>query len=151
MPHTLYVVSACLAGTPCRYNGTSHACPQVMALVAQGRAVPLCPEVLGGLSVPRLPCELHNGRVMDSMGGDHTQAFVQGAEVAVQHALHCGATAAILKSRSPSCGWGKVYDGTFSKRLVAGNGLWAAGLLQAGLRVYSEEALPPDEGPDEPV
>lgn len=142
MKSAVYVVSACLAGTPCRYNGTSHACAQVMELVAQGQAVPLCPEVLGSLPVPRLPCELYNGKVIDAQGHDHTQAFMLGAKAALDKALQSGATAAILKSRSPSCGVGAVYDGTFSKKLVPGHGLWAELLLEAGFSLFTEESLP---------
>lgn len=145
MSHTLYVVSACLAGTPCRYDGTSHPCARVISLVKQGRAVPLCPECLGNLPTPRTPCELQSGKVVNAQGQDFTAAFMHGANVALQQALHHGATAAIVKSRSPSCGWGAVYDGTFSKNLVAGNGLWTELLLQVGFSLYSEESLPPHE------
>lgn len=149
MTPAVYVVSACLAGTPCRYNGTSHACAQVMELVAQGRAVPLCPEVLGHLPVPRMPCELCSGKVIDAQGNDHTHAFMLGARVALHKALQSGAKAAILKSRSPSCGVGVVYDGTFRKKLVSGNGVWAALLQEAGFRLYTEESLPqPEDSPN---
>lgn len=113
--------------------------------------MPLCPEFLGKLPTPRTPCELQNGKVVSAQGQDFTAAFMHGAKMALQQALDSGATAAIVKSRSPSCGWGTVYDGTFCKRLVAGNGLWVELLLQAGFALYSEEILPPPEDETAPT
>lgn len=143
MPPTIFVVSACLAGVACRYDGTSSPCPQVIELVACGQAIPLCPEVLGGLATPRPPCEKLSDSIQDRHGNDCTDAFQQGARLALAVALQFGATAAILKTRSPSCGFGSIYDGTFSKTRIAGTGLWAALLQQAGMTLYSEEHLPP--------
>lgn len=143
MSPTLFVVSACLAGVACRYDGTSSPCPQVIELVARGQAIPLCPEVLGGLPTPRPPCEKCSGNIQDRHGNDCTAAFQQGARQALELAQQFGATAAILKTRSPSCGFGNIYDGTFSKTRTAGIGLWAALLQQAGMALYSEENLPP--------
>ncbi len=141
-----YVVSACLAGTACRYDGGSNPCPKVLQLVREGLAVPACPEALAGLSVPRPACELKNGRVLSRDGRDMTAAFLRGAQRALEIAQQHGCTAAILKSRSPSCGFGQIYDGSFKRRLCAGQGLWAQLLREAGLALYSEESLPP--GPD---
>lgn len=137
-----YVVSACLAGEPCRYDGTSHPCPEVIALVQQGKALPLCPEVMGALPVPRVPCEQCAGRVIDRHGADLSLAFSRGAQKAVHMAVDSGCTAAILKTRSPSCGFGHIYDGTFTKKLVQGEGVWARALREAGFALYSEEDLP---------
>lgn len=139
-----YVVSACLAGCACRYDGGSNPCAAVIRLVEAGEALPVCPETLAGLPVPRPPCEQQGDRVMGRDGTDVTAAFVHGAAAALERTLNHGCTAAILKARSPSCGIGSVYDGTFSRRLVPGQGLWAAALVRAGLVVYSEEQLPPD-------
>lgn len=142
MIHTLFVVSACLAGKACRYDGGASPCPEVMELVARGKALPLCPEVLGGLPSPRPPCENVHGRILDRQGNDHSTAFWHGAQEALAQTRACGASIAILKSRSPSCGFGQIYDGTFSKRLTPGQGLWASLLQQDGIRLYSEEDLP---------
>ena len=139
-----FVVSACLAGVPCRYDGASKPCPAVQDLVRAGQALPLCPEALGDLPVPRLPCEQQaDGRIVDKEGMDRTAAFVRGAQAALAQALAHGCAAAILKSRSPSCGIDGVYDGTFSGRLRPGEGLWAKALREQGLTLYSEEDLPP--------
>ena len=142
MPQTRYIVSACLAGIACRYDGRANTCPEVQQLVAEGRAIPACPEFLGGLGTPRPPCEIVQGKVVNSNGQDVTQHFLLGAQAATEFALQQGCTAAILKSRSPSCGYGQIYDGTFSGVLVKGDGMWAAQLRQAGIALYSEENLP---------
>ncbi len=140
MPH--YVVSACLAGKNCRYDGKSSPNDYVHELVASGQAIPLCPEELGGLSTPRTPCEIVNDKIMTKQGVDYTDAFILGAQKALMLAKKEGCRAAILKSRSPSCGRDFVYDGTFSKTLVAGQGVWAKMLLEAGFEIFSEEDLP---------
>lgn len=138
----IFVVSACLAGEVCRYDGTSRPCSTVQKLVRQGRALALCPEMLAGLPCPRPTCEKRNGRVVSSSGQDLTEQFTLGAERALAKALASGSRLAILKSRSPSCGLWQIYDGSFQKRLCHGNGLWAALLLEAGFTIYSEENLP---------
>ena len=140
-----YVVSACLAGQFCRYDGGSNPDARVIRLVEQGLALPLCPEALSGLPCPRPPCEQRGDRVVCLDGTDVTRAFIQGADAAVALALKAGCRIAVLKARSPSCGVGSVYDGTFSKRLVAGDGLWAARLREAGLTVHTEETFSPEE------
>lgn len=137
-----YVVSACLAGQACRYDGSGQACPAVVELVRQGQALPLCPETLAELPVPRSPCELRDGRVLSRDGCDLTAAFERGARMALEAAQAHGCTAAILKTRSPSCGSPRVYDGTFSGRLTEGQGVWARLLEAHGLQLYSEEHLP---------
>lgn len=138
-----YVVSACLAGLACRYDGGGNACGAVVALVDAGLAVPACPETLGGLPVPREPCEQRGGRVVGRDGVDRTEAFLRGSRKALAVALAHGCRAAILKSRSPSCGCGRIYDGTFSRTLTPGMGTWARLLQEAGLELYTEENLPP--------
>lgn len=152
-PRPRYVVSGCLAGCACRYDGGSNPCPQVVRLVAAGLAVPLCPESLSGLPVPRPPCEQcatgperDDIRVLSRDGQDLTAAFARGAERALRAALAVGCREAILKSRSPSCGVGQVYDGTFSRSLRPGDGLWARLLRQAGFTLWTEEDLPPETG-----
>lgn len=138
-----YVVSGCLAGLACRYDGGSNPCAAVVRLVQEGRAIPACPESLAKLPVPRPPCELAGGRVLSQDGRDLTASFLRGAQLALSAAQSRGCTAAILKSRSPSCGFGRIYDGTFSRRLCPGEGVWARLLREAGFALFSEEDLPP--------
>ena len=137
-----YVVSACLAGERCRYDAGDNTCAPVVRLVEEGRAIAVCPEVLGGLETPRSPCERVGDRVMNRDGQDVTAAFEQGAARAVEIARKEGCTAAILKSRSPSCGFDRIYDGSFSHVFCVGDGVWAAMLRAEGFDLYSEESLP---------
>jgi len=144
------IISACLAGEICRYSGdrVGHD-PQLRWLVKSGRALPVCPEVLGGAPVPREPCEIKGGdgfdvldgraRVCTGHGEDKTDVFLAGAEIVLAVALGCGAKTAILKERSPSCGSTFIYDGSFSGRQMPGCGCTTARLLRAGLEVCSEE------------
>ena len=137
-------VSACLLGTPCRYDGRSKPSAAVREYLERCgcEAVPLCPEVMGGLSIPHPPHEVRccDGarRVVDRDGRDHTDAFEAGARAACRRACEAGCTHAILKAKSPSCGVGEVYDGTFSGTLVPGGGLAAAALRDAGLVLATE-------------
>lgn len=133
------LVSACLTGQNCRYNGQSAPHPTVVEWLQQGRCIAVCPEMLGGLPCPRPPGELRNGRVFNSDGHDCTSAYHNGAVLALEIARRAGCRMAVLKARSPACGVGRVYDGTFSGRLVPGNGLFAQAALDAGLRVLSDE------------
>ncbi len=138
-----FIVSACLAGHPCRYDGKACSCPEVVELVKRGDALPVCPEMLGGLGVPRPCSEQFEGRVRTRNGEDVTDAFTRGARKALQQALDAGCTAAILKEKSPSCGVHRIYDGTFSGRIVAGKGIWTTLLIEHSLEIFTEEALPP--------
>lgn len=149
-PRVRYVVSGCLAGLACRYDGGSNPCAAVIRLVEEGRAIPACPESMAGLPTPRLPCEPMGQSVLAQDGRDLTKRFLRGAQLALRAAQSRGCTAAILKSRSPSCGFGRIYDGTFSGRLCPGEGVWARLLREAGFALFSEEALPPElDGMDE--
>lgn len=139
-----YLISSCLTGINCRYNGTSSYIKELAGLVDSGLAVPFCPEVMGELPVPRTRCEVltdsHNRiHVYGDDGTDYTSAFMLGAERAMKLAEDNRITAAILKSNSPSCGCGKIYDGTFSGRLIVGNGITADLFLQNGITVMNEE------------
>ena len=136
-----YVVSACLAGIPCRYDGGCSPFSPVMQLVDAGQALPVCPEQLGGLPTPRIPAEIQKGRVINRAGTDVTACYVRGAAKALGLALEQGCTKAVLKARSPSCGPGKIYDGTFCKCLTDGDGLFARALLDAGFIVDTEETF----------
>ena len=136
------LVSACLAGVACRYNGLGAPHPAVLRLVGQGRALLVCPEVLGGLGIPRAPVELRAGRALERGGRDLTAAFEAGARKALELALAAGCSRAILKARSPSCGAGKVYDGGFGGVLTPGDGIFAALLKAEGFALCTEEDLP---------
>jgi uncharacterized protein YbbK (DUF523 family) len=137
----MLIVSACLAGVHCRYDGGTKPDERVMRLVAQGKAVPVCPEQLGGLPTPRLPAEQVGERVVNRQGVDVTAQFRRGAEEALQIARLAGVSEAILKARSPSCGSGSVYDGTFSNRLVEGDGVFARLCKENGITVRSEDEI----------
>lgn len=134
------LVSACLLGEPCRYDGASQPCENVMALATDYDLVPVCPEQLGGLPTPRTPSELQpDGRVIDRAGRDRTEAFRAGAQEAVRIARAHGCTRAILKAKSPSCGTREIYDGTFTGTLVPGKGVTAVALEQAGIEIAQED------------
>ena len=135
------IVSACLAGLCCRYDGETKPCEAVVKLVREGRAVPVCPEQLGGLPTPRMPAEKSGDRVVRQDGVDVTAEFVRGAEESLKLAKLIGARAAILKSRSPSCGCGVIYDGSFSGKPVPGDGVTAALFKANGIQIITEEDL----------
>lgn len=136
------LVSACLLGVRCRYDGQSKACARVLALRGKHEWVPVCPEQLGGMPTPRPPAEIQpDGRVVSRQGADVTAAYQKGAEetLALYRALQCDC--ALLKARSPSCGCGQVYDGTFSGRLIPGDGITARLLQSEGISVLTEEQV----------
>jgi uncharacterized protein YbbK (DUF523 family) len=149
--HHLYLVSACLLGIPCVYDSRGRLVDALLPLVARGQAVPICPEVAGGLPVPRPTAEIVGGdgsdvldgcaRVMTIAGDDVTAAFLGGAECALavtrQHAI----SAAILRQRSPSCGSACIYDGTHSGTVRTGQGVTAALLRRHNVTVYAEDDL----------
>lgn len=139
------LVSACLAGIYCSYNGSYNTTDSVVDLVRRGEAVPFCPEVHGGLPTPRPPCEINaEGHVVDNTGADRTEEFRRGAEEGLKLAKLLGCEQAILKARSPSCGKGVIYDGTFTSTRVKGNGVFADLLMKNGIAVLTEE-VPPSE------
>lgn len=139
----MYLVSSCLAGIPCRYDGKSCTNPKIAELVKQGKAIPVCPELLAGLPVPRPCCEIvvdksGKKKVMSANGEDLTKEFDNGAREALRIASENGIKKAVLKSKSPSCGCGCIYDGTFSGRVIPGNGKAAQLLLENGIEVLTE-------------
>ena len=132
------LVSACLLGVGCRYDGQSKAHPLARALCEKHHVVPVCGEIFGGLPTPRPPAEIQGDRVVTRDGRDVTEAYRRGAEAAAQLARLTGARAAVLKERSPSCGSGEIYDGTFTGALTAGDGVTAELLKSNGITVYGE-------------
>ena len=134
------LVSACLLGTPCRYDGSGKADARLLKLGAKRQLIPVCPELLGGLPTPRPPAERVGARIFDKSGADVTAAYLRGAQETLRLARLLGCKTAILKARSPSCGAGQIYDGTFSGTLVPGHGVTAALLAQNGVTVFTEES-----------
>ena len=134
------LISACLLGLKCRYDGHSAPAPAVEELLRRPglHFVPVCPEQLGGLPTPRPPAERRGDRVMTRDGGDVTAQYRRGAEEALRLCRLLGCEAALLKERSPSCGSGMVYDGTFTGTLTAGDGVTAELLRAQGIPVYGE-------------
>ena len=128
-------------GAGCRYDGKSNRLLQLDRLMELHTCVPVCPEQLGGLSTPRIPAEQRGNRVIDREGRDVTAAFLRGAKEAVRLAKLCGCQAALLKERSPSCGCGRIYDGTFTGTLVQGDGIAARLLKEMGLTIYGESQV----------
>ncbi len=135
------LVSSCLLGEPVRYDGKSQGKEEIIRLKKLFELIPFCPEVAGGLLIPRSPAEIVNKRVINSNGQDVTDEYERGADLALKTCLNLGIKKAILKSRSPSCGMGQIYDGSFSRTLIHGNGVAAKKLLDHGISVYSEENL----------
>ena len=132
------LVSACLLGVECRYNGKGVLEPEIEALLHTHHLIPVCPEIMGGLATPRTPAERIQGRVVTRDGEDVTMAYQKGAEAALKLAQLYGCRAAILKERSPSCGRGQIYDGSFTGRLTEGSGVTARLLEEHGVQVYGE-------------
>lgn len=138
---TRIIVSACLLGENCKYNGKNNENAAVKALEATFELIAVCPEVFGGLPVPRVPCEICGGRVVTKDGEDVTAQFTDGAEQTLYLARERNCPAAVLKERSPSCGYGEIYDGTFSGRLCRGNGVAAQLLADNGIAVFGESNI----------
>ena len=132
------LISACLLGVKCRYDGGGQALPELTALMARYELIPVCPEQLGGLPTPRTPSERRDGRVVARDGTDVTDAFRRGAEQACRIARLYGARLALLKARSPSCGHREIYDGSFTGRRIPGSGVTAEALAAMGLSLYDE-------------
>ncbi len=135
------LVSACLLGTACRYDGKTKplASPILDALKQNYHLIPVCPEIMGGLPTPRVPAEIQtNGSVLRADGVDVSAEYARGAEEALRLAVLFGCRYALFKAKSPSCGCGKIYDGSFSATLIAGNGITTALMKQHGIRVFTE-------------
>ncbi len=145
----MILVSACLAGLNSKYNGKSNYNEYIEKLVREGKAIMVCPEQMGGLPTPRDSCEIVCGdggdvlsgksNIMDSKGKNQTEKFIKGAEETLKVGRLYNIKKAILKSKSPSCGVGKIYDGTFSGKLIEGNGVTAELLIKNGFEVISDE------------
>lgn len=128
-------VSACLLGENCKYNGGNNYSHALESFLSGHEVIPLCPEVMGGLSVPRAPAEIAGGEVICQDGTSVDKAFRDGAAAALRAVKESGAELVILQSRSPSCGVNQIYDGTFSGKLTRGDGVFAALLKENGIAV----------------
>ncbi|MEL7606159.1 hypothetical protein SDC9_61152 [bioreactor metagenome] len=134
-----YIVSACLCGENCRYDGKSTLSEKIKRLVDEGKAIMVCPEVDGGLPIPRHPCEIRNSKVVNNNNEDKTEEFVSGAHKVLELAKKHNIKKAILKEKSPSCGSSFIYDGTFSRKLIKGQGITTELLRKNGIEVISDE------------
>ena len=137
------LISRCLLGDACRYDGKSKPLPAetLQALRSRYELIPVCPEVLGGLPTPRTPSERQGSRVVMQTGADVAAEYRRGAMEALRLAQARNVCAAVLKERSPSCGKGEIYDGTFTGTLKEGNGVTAEVLLENGFAVYGESEI----------
>ena len=135
------LVSSCLLGVACRYDGKSKPHPAVLELQARHELIPVCGEIFGGLPTPRTPAERVGDRVLTADGRDVTCEYRRGAEEVLALANRLGCKAALLKERSPSCGTGEIYDGTFTRTLTVGDGVTAQLLRQHGIAVFGESRL----------
>lgn len=141
------LVSACLLGVNCKYSGGNNYIEKIKKLINSYTVIPICPEQLGGLRTPRSPAEIENNSDMDNRrvitndGQDVTKQYEKGAEETLKLARLYNCEYAILKERSPSCGHGKIYDGTFSKTLIDGNGKTADLLINNGIQVFGETEI----------
>ena len=134
------LISACLLGVDCKYDGGNNAqkAELLKKLRERYRLIPVCPETASGLKSPREPSERVPGRVIGRSGADVTAEFERGGETALSLALRFGCRKALMKERSPSCGSGRIYDGTFSGTVIPGDGVASEKLKAAGIEVYGE-------------
>lgn len=135
------LVSACLIGENCKYNGGNNLSETVLKYIDGATVIPFCPEVAGGLPVPRLPSEIKDGVVITSNGKSVDKEFRKGAQIGVELAIKKGVTLAILQPRSPSCGVNRIYNGNFEGKLITGSGVFAEALSKAGIEVWEPENL----------
>ena len=131
-------VSSCLLGINCKYNGKSNYNEDIIKLKEKYEIIPICPEVLGGLPTPRIPSEIINNKVINQEGTNVTLEYVTGANKALQILKENNIKIAILKAKSPSCGKGEIYDGTFSHTIIEGNGITANLFLENDILVLNE-------------
>lgn len=135
------LVSACFLHEGYKYNGGANINEKIKGLAEKYDFVLICPEVFGGLSSPRLPSEIFNDKVLNEVGEDVTEAFVNGAHKALELAIKHGCKKAILKAKSPSCGKGLIYDGSFSHTIIKGDGVAAKLLMENGITIYTENEI----------
>ena len=133
-------VSACLLGHDCKYNGGNNRSQKVLDYIEGHEVIPVCPEVTGGRPVPRIPVELKNGRAINRDGEDVTEFFQKGVKLTMEKMQDIDL--AILQPRSPSCGCKQIYDGSFTKTLIAGKGMFAQALAETGIPMMDGDDVP---------
>ena len=136
-----FLASACLAGINCTYNAGNNLDPAIRKLFLSGECLSVCPEVMGGLPVPRPPAEICGARVINAAGKDVTKECMRGTAIILRLAKRYRIRRAILKSNSPCCGKGRIYDGTFTGEVKKGNGILTSAVIRSGIKVYSEKDL----------
>ena len=134
------IVSACILGVSCRYDGNSKPNEKIIDLKEKYNLIPICPEIMGGLPTPRMPAEIKEGHVKTENGIDVTEEYKKGADEALKLASLFGCKKAILKENSPSCGCGKIYNGEFTRTLKDGNGITAELFMKNGIDVFGENS-----------
>jgi uncharacterized protein YbbK (DUF523 family) len=135
------LISACLLGIPCRYDGRSVKAVDIERLAENFEIIPVCPEIYGGLSTPRTPSERVGDKTLMKDGRDVTENYLRGAEAAYALCESLGCTLALLKERSPSCGKNKIYDGSFTGTLIDGEGVTAEYLRERGIKIFGESEI----------
>lgn len=141
----MYIISACLLGQNCKYDGGNNRCQKIVEFYEQNKCISVCPERAGNLPCPRPPAEIRDGRVINDKGYDVTKQFVRGAELSLAAALKMAEIegeeieGAILKAKSPSCGSCEIYDGTFTHTVTEGDGIFVKMLRRKGIPVYTED------------
>jgi len=135
-------VSACLLGHDCKYNGSNNRSQKVLDYIEGHEVIPVCPEVTGGLSTPRIPVELKDGRAINRNREDVTEFFRRGIELTTEKLADQNIDLAILQPRSPSCGCKQIYDGSFTKTLINGKGMFAQALSDAGIPLMDGDDVP---------
>jgi len=135
------LISACLVGDKTRYDGHGNYCPKILELFEKYELVPFCPEVEGGLPIPRTPSERVKDKVINEKGKDVTKNYLKGAELALNICKYLEIKAVVLKETSPSCGSHEIYDGSFTHRKISGKGFVAEYLEKNGIKVYSENEI----------
>ena len=135
-------VSACLLGHNCKYNGGNNRSQAVLDYIKGHEVIPVCPEVTGGLPIPRIPVELRDGKAINANGENVTEFFRKGVEKTMEKLAGETIDLAILQPRSPSCGCKQIYDGTFTKTLIEGKGMFAQALAEAGIPMMDADHLP---------
>ena len=134
-----YLVSSCLLGSNCKYNGGNNKNDNIISFLKDKEYISCCPECLGGLKVPRKKAEIRDNRVFREDGIEVTNEYVKGAKKALKMAIDSGCKCAILKSKSPSCGYLNIYDGTFTKTLINGNGITTKLLIDNNIKIISSD------------
>ena len=137
----IILVSACLLGYNCKYNGKNNKNNKVLEYIKDKYVIPICPEVFGGLSTPRIPSEINGDKVINKQGIDVTKYFIEGANKTLDIAKILNIKKAILKQKSPSCGYGKIYNGEFNGTIINDDGITSKLLKENNIEIITEEDL----------